>query len=214
MAELYPNWLQKSSLQTFSRFRIPLNRMETYSASVNKSYFKNSSHYKDLSKAAWSVIITKPQFEKKVYKRFLENDIKTFLPLSRELRIWSDRKKWVEIPLFRGYVFVKITPQEHNRILRINGVVNFIRFGDSVAVVPEKQINTIRKFINYSPQIEVVNESINNGDYGIIKQGFLLETKVKFIRYQGKNRAIVKIESLGKSLLLNIQASHVESCIS
>ena len=57
----------------------------------------------------WYALYTFPRFEKKVYKRLVERGIEAYLPLQKKLRKWKDRKKWIEEPLIRSYIFVKIS---------------------------------------------------------------------------------------------------------
>ena len=56
----------------------------------------------------WIAVYTKPRHEKTVALELGKKGIESYLPLLKERRKWSDRKKWVEFPLFRSYVFVKI----------------------------------------------------------------------------------------------------------
>jgi transcription antitermination factor NusG len=57
----------------------------------------------------WYIWYTQPRAEKQLQKRLAGEGIEVFLPLRKELHQWSDRKKWVEVPLFRGYLFTKIS---------------------------------------------------------------------------------------------------------
>ena len=56
----------------------------------------------------WYAVHVMPRWEKKVYTALLEQHIETYAPLQKRLKQWSDRKKWVEEPVIRSYVFVKI----------------------------------------------------------------------------------------------------------
>ena len=51
----------------------------------------------------WIVVRSKPRSEKVVYKELVSKNIEAYLPLLKERRKWSDRKKWVEFPLFSSY---------------------------------------------------------------------------------------------------------------
>ena len=62
-----------------------------------------------LQEPVWHAIYVHSRAEKKVHVELTLKGIESFLPLHRKLRQWSDRKKWVEIPLISGYVFVHIT---------------------------------------------------------------------------------------------------------
>ena len=56
----------------------------------------------------WYAVYTCANHEKQVASQFLERSIEHFLPLYESTRRWADRKKRVQLPLFDGYVFVRI----------------------------------------------------------------------------------------------------------
>jgi len=64
--------------------------------------------------------------KKKVYEDLGKKEVETFLPLIEEMHIWSDRKKKVMEPLFRGYIFVKTDLRDKETILMTDGVVRFV----------------------------------------------------------------------------------------
>ena len=57
----------------------------------------------------WYAIYTRPRWEKKVYGMLMEKEVETYCPLNKVQKKWSDRLKWVEEPLFKSYLFVKVT---------------------------------------------------------------------------------------------------------
>ena len=79
----------------------------------------------------WYVLRTRPNFEKKVNLQIIKKKIVTFLPLIPTIRIWSDRKKKIFIPLFPGYIFIYATENErYIAISGTNGAINYIRYHD------------------------------------------------------------------------------------
>ena len=76
----------------------------------------------------WYAIRVKSRSEKKVFSDLNDNEITAYLPMQRKLRQWSDRKKWVEVPLISGYVFVNISRKEYENVLRTPNVVCYIYF--------------------------------------------------------------------------------------
>ena len=57
----------------------------------------------------WYAIYTKPRWEKKLAEKLEEKRIDHYLPMVKTLKLWSDRKKWVNEPLFKSYIFVHVT---------------------------------------------------------------------------------------------------------
>jgi hypothetical protein len=52
----------------------------------------------------------------------------SFLPLHKEIRTWSDRKKQIELPLFPSYIFVYTSLCERYKSLQVKGIVNYVSF--------------------------------------------------------------------------------------
>jgi transcription antitermination factor NusG len=96
----------------------------------------------------WYAVYTKPRWEKKVNRMFLERQIESYCPLHRVHRKWSDRIKIVEEPLFKSYVFVCITEAEKTAVRMINGVVNFVYWLGKPAIIKGREIEIIRRFLN------------------------------------------------------------------
>lgn len=88
----------------------------------------------------WFVVTTKPRAEKQISKRLTEFRIAHFLPLQKQLRQWHDRKQWVELPLFNGYLFVHVEAQQRSRVFEVGGLLKFVSFNGQVAEVPETEI--------------------------------------------------------------------------
>ncbi len=76
----------------------------------------------------WFAVQTRSRHEQVVAQEVHERGLATFLPLIREARQWSDRRKVVESPLFSCYVFVKLVPRDDQRlrVLRVNGALRFV----------------------------------------------------------------------------------------
>ena len=97
----------------------------------------------------WYVVYTKTQHEKKVHMDIEAQSIQSFLPLVKTVRFWSDRKKYIHVPMFPNYVFIKLSCREYYRILNHPSVISFVKFEGSPSSVPEEQINCIRKITEH-----------------------------------------------------------------
>lgn len=93
----------------------------------------------------WYAVYVRSRFEKKVHQKFQEQRITSFLPLVETWRQWSDRKKKVCVPLFNGYVFVRIDYRhDHHRVLDTDGVVRFIGIRNVPSVIADREIEWIK----------------------------------------------------------------------
>jgi len=96
----------------------------------------------------WYAVYVRSRYEKKVHQWLEEKELTSFLPLLETMRQWSDRKKKVYEPLFRGYVFVNIDMKhEHVKVLETEGVVKFIGIGRNPSVISERDIEWLRTLV-------------------------------------------------------------------
>jgi transcription antitermination factor NusG len=117
------------------------------------------------SENKWYAVYTRPRAEKQVYERLVDAGIETFLPLTKTIRQWSDRKKIVEKPLLSSYVFVKTKRTQFPCVYKTPGIVKFVTFEGKPASIPQKQIDNLRLLINSDAEIEVSSENFAKGDH-------------------------------------------------
>ena len=158
----------------------------------------------------WYAIYTKSRNEKKVNTRLIEAGIETFLPLQKILKQWSDRKKWVEEPLFKSYLFVNINQTDYYKVLSVIGVVKYISFEGNAVVAPQQQIMAIKQFLNNEEDQSISSESFKVGDQVEIFRGALRGLLGNLVDIRGKQKVKIEIESIGHSIVLTIPKSFLK----
>ena len=103
----------------------------------------------------WRVVYVASRQEKAVAVRLQQQQIEAYVPLMRKLQRWSDRNKWVEFPLFSGYVLVRPSLKEFDRVLQVPGVVAYVRFDGQAAVVRDEEILLIRQLVEHGYDMAV-----------------------------------------------------------
>lgn len=154
----------------------------------------------------WRVIYTASRQEKKVASFLEKARVEFYFPLYKSLRFWKDRKKWVEMPLFNGYIFVKPTQIERDIVLQIPGVVKYIRHNGTDAVVPSKQIELIKEFVELGYNISDVsrNEKFEVGDIAEILDGPLKGNEAEIFKLGDESYIIVAVEALNQSIKVKL----------
>ena len=113
----------------------------------NLDKFKTQDLKSIISKS-WYAIYVRSRHEKSVHAELQHKGIESSLPLTIVTRQWSDRRKKVEVPLFRGYVFVKIDiKNEKLPVLTTSGVVKFVAFNNVTVPIPEDQMYWLQQMI-------------------------------------------------------------------
>jgi transcription antitermination factor NusG len=156
----------------------------------------------------WFAVYTRPRWEKKVHKLLEEKGIESYCPLNKVHRKWSDRIKIVDEPLFKSYVFVKVNEEEKTSVRMTQGVVNFIYWLGKPAIIKEKEIETIKKFLNDHHDVEVRPIDIKAGKKVMVQSGILMgkEGTVKKVMHK---KVEVIIESIGFVLSAYIDKSKI-----
>ncbi len=133
-------------------------------------------------------------------------EFKPFLPKIKELHQWSDRKKMVEVPLFRSYIFVKARESQIPEILEIPGIAWVIRHGGRAAVLRQSDKDLIELTLRAGYQISEVNENeFVPGDHVKIGQGPLNGLSGEVLKGE-KDQILIRIESLDKVIRVQLPA--------
>lgn len=93
----------------------------------------------------WFVLYTKPQHEIKVANALGNMGIRSYCPVFKQLKKYSDRKKKVETPLLRSYVLVKIEDKDRNLVFSVPGIVGYVFWLGKPAIVREEEIELMEK---------------------------------------------------------------------
>ena len=160
----------------------------------------------------WYALYVKSRSEKKVLTQLEDQGIEAFLPLVTRIKQWSDRKKKVEEPLFKSYVFVHSNEKERYPILSVFGVVKFVTFEHKAVIVPDNQILAIKRYIDDFEEEEnnLKNNELKEGQMVRIIAGPLMGLTGQLQSVKNKRHLIVYIEAVGQYISVNIPRTKVE----
>ena len=159
----------------------------------------------------WIAVRSKPRSEKIASDELTKKGIETFLPIIKKRRQWSDRKKWVEFPLFSGYLFARIELKNSIYVLNTHGVNTIVKFGDKVVTIDDDVVNSIKlaseggydllpmNYFTVGDQVKVIGGPME-GAIGIV------ETK-----HKKNNRLVIKIDALQQAIAVHIETRLLEN---
>ena len=158
--------------------------------------------------AKWFAIYTKPRWEKKVNQLLTDKGVECYCPLNKVKRKWSDRIKTVEEPLFKSYVFVKVTEEERSKVRLTNGVVNFVYWNGKPAIVREKEIQTIKLFLDEHENVQVRPIDLTVQQRVLITSGTFMDRTATVLDIRQKEVKVC-IDSLGYELVALIDKNKI-----
>jgi len=162
------------------------------------------------NKFFWYVIYVRSRHEKNVHSALLDKGIDASLPMRTVVRKWSDRKKKVKLPLFRGYVFVNIDLKIDNlNVLQTPGVVKFIGIRKEPSRIPDEQIHWMHMMVAESATVQTEKE-IPVGQRVHVMAGPFKGTEGVVKRVGGKSRLVVLIESIMQAVSVEIKPEYIE----
>ncbi|MBZ5628256.1 MAG: UpxY family transcription antiterminator [Acidobacteriia bacterium] len=164
-----------------------------------------------LAEPRWYAIQTRSRHERIAASQLTCRGLKTYLPLTRELHRWSDRNKMVELPLFAGYLFVRMAASVEARVdvLRTNGVVRLVGVRGEGVPIPDDQIEGIQKIL--TNDIPFVNHPfLRIGQRVRIHGGCMDGLEGILLGRNGNRSLVVCVDAIERSLLVRLEGYGVE----
>lgn len=152
----------------------------------------------------WFAVYTRSRYEKKLMDLLIAKDIEAYVPLRRSLRQWSDRRKWVEIPLIRSYCFVRVNFRNYYDVLNTPGAVRYVWFSGKPAVIPDRQIDLLKAITGHNIDVECLPDYFQPGVKVKINSGPLIGLTGELVSIASKKKVIIRIEQLKQVLTLSI----------
>ncbi len=162
----------------------------------------------------WYAVYTKSRYEKKVAEALTEVKIENFLPLKQTLKQWSDRKKWVEEPLFRSYIFVRINYLRTNwQVRQVLGVVYFVACKGEPIPIPQNQIEALKYLLASEQPVETSMQPFVKGELIQIHAGPFVGMEAEIIEISKKATIQVKLSALDTFFKLEIPKSYIRKML-
>lgn len=155
----------------------------------------------------WYILIVKPNHEIKVATKLISLNFEVYCPLVKETKVWSDRKKIIEIPLFKSYVFVRLIEKERQSVFVVSGIIRYLFWLGKSALVRDDEIATLQKWLSNDHVDEVTLSQFVPGERLTIEHG-VFKDKNAIIQEVGKKRVKLIIPSLG--VIINLKLKELE----
>ena len=159
----------------------------------------------------WFVLFVRSNQEKRIAHRLVEHDIEHFLPCCRSVRQWKDRRVSLEMPLFPGYLFVRLPFLNRARVLTLPNVVSLVGPKNSPSVISEEEIGWIRRGIQHGNAMP--HAYLTAGQRVRITDGALSGMQGILLRIQNRTRVVVCLGSISRSFVVEVDLESVEPLI-
>jgi transcription antitermination factor NusG len=158
----------------------------------------------------WFAVYTISRHEKRVAQHLTHRDIEYYLPLYRSQRKWSDGSRvTLDLPLFPGYLFVRIKRTERSRVLNVPGALAVVGgTGREPVALPDEAIDALRtglhlRHVEPHPLVTV-------GQRARIRSGALAGMEGVVVRLKGSFRVILTLEHIQRSIAVEVGGDDLE----
>ena len=158
----------------------------------------------------WYAAYTSANHEKRVAEQLRGREMEHFLPLYESVRRWKDRQVKLELPLFPGYLFVRLALRDRLKVQQVPGVARLVAFDGTPTEVPEEEIETLR--ITASSGVRAQPHAyLTEGRRVRLKTGPLTGMQGILLRRKGHFRLVVSIGLIQRAVALEVDRADVEA---
>lgn len=160
----------------------------------------------------WYAAYTSANHEKHVSEQLAVRDVEHFLPTYSSVRRWKDRRVTLQMPLFPGYVFVRMALRDRLRVQQVPGVARLVGFNGLPSPLPESDIEAMRTCIARKTGLEP-HPYVTVGRRVRVTAGPLRGLEGLVIRKKNRLRFIISLNLIGRSAAVEIDAADLERAV-
>jgi len=158
----------------------------------------------------WYAVYVRPSHEAQVEKRFAIREIQSYLPQYQVEHRWKNRcTKKLDLPLFPGYIFARISPTERVRVLEVPSVLFIVGTAGRPTPLPDYDIDALRAGLatrNAQP-----HPFLKVGERGRIRHGALAGMEGVVLRSKNNLRVVISLDLIMKSVAVEVDWDELES---
>jgi len=210
----FGGWLA-FELRVWAKARPSEDRRETVSDIAHREIVPAVSHSLEMppdaqSASKWFAVYTNSRHEKRVGQHLSMRQIEHYLPLYRVQRKWSNGLRvTLDLPLFPGYIFVRIQRLQRVRVLEVPGVLAIVGgTGGEPASLPEADIEALRsglplRRVEPHPLLKV-------GQRARIRSGAFAGMEGVVVRKKNSFRVVLTLDAIMQSFAVEVDGSELE----
>jgi transcription antitermination factor NusG len=157
----------------------------------------------------WYAVYMNANHEKHVADQLRVREVEFLLPTYSSVRRWKDRRVNLKLPLFPGYVFVRVALRDRLRVLKVPGVVRLVGFGGTPCALPQEDIDAIQGCLDCGYYLEP-HPYLQVGRRARVKSGPLQGLEGIILRKKNRTRFVLSFEIILRSVAVEIDGVELE----
>jgi transcription antitermination factor NusG len=157
----------------------------------------------------WYAAYTSANREKRVAEQLKLRSVEHFLPLYDSMRRWKDRRMNLQLPLFPGYVFVRLALRDRLRVLEAPGVAKLVGFNGTPTALPQQEIEALRTSLRDGVRAKP-HPYLKVGRRARVKAGPLQGMQGILVRRKNASRFVISLDLIMRSVAVEVEALELE----
>lgn len=159
--------------------------------------------------ARWYALCTNANHEKRVADQLEIREVQHFLPTYSSMRRWSDRRVMLQLPLFPGYVFVRIALRDRLPVLQVPGAVRLVGFNGIPCAIPQEDIDAIQSCLAQSLYLEP-HPYLHVGRRARVRNGPLQGLEGIILRKKNRTRFVLSFKVMMRAVAVEMDGMELE----
>ena len=181
--------------------------MEAQTVSIGSWELQLGQSLDDLE-PRWYAAYTSANHEKSVAQQLAVRSVEHFVPLYESVRRWKDRKVRLQLPLFPGYVFVRLVLRDRLQVLQVPGVAKLVGFNGMPTALPQEEIEALRRSLGKGVRAEP-HPYLTAGRRVRVRTGSLAGLEGVLLRRKNRTRFVISLDLIMRSVAVEIDGSEV-----
>lgn len=156
----------------------------------------------------WYAAYTCANREKSVAASLAEREVEFFLPEYQSVRRWKDRRVTLQLPLFPGYIFLRVALRDRLRVLQIPGLVRLVGFGTEPTALPDQDVEILRSGLSQTSQMRP-HPFLTVGRRVRIARGPLAGLSGVLKRRKNDYWVVVSVDIVQRSIIVDVEAADI-----
>ena len=186
-----------------------MSHYEQLGGGISRGFEPRAEAVLEGQQCRWYAAYTSAHHEKRVAQQMKERGIESFLPLYHSVRRWADRRKELELPLFAGYVFVRIAAANRLRVLTLTGVASLISFQGKPAPLADHEIEALQNSLGRNLMVQP-HPYLRVGRRVRVRSGSMAGLEGILVRRKDKFRLVLTVELIMGSVAVEIDEADIE----
>ncbi|MCW7496350.1 UpxY family transcription antiterminator [Leptospira levettii] len=162
--------------------------------------------------SAWYIVYTKPRAEKKLSELLNKYKIENYLPIRKERKKWTDRFKWIQVPILPSYIFVRIVFwRDKNKVLQLPGSVQFVFHNGQPAIVEQNDLDVLEQGLkDYAESLKMNRELLfQKGKMVKVIDGSFAGKTMEILKVKNKTLVVLRIPGVETVFSYEINMDHL-----